>query len=193
MTSTPETFIQSNLTIEATGSTPTPSVVALNVTNKNGSTAATGLKLTPSRASTTATLTIDSQSSGDIIQVGLGANQTISSVMTQRSNESVPDGLKFSNDAEFVIPNDNYRPAPETGEDNRKDYEKIESYNVRISDLFKLAQNISNYDNVLSALCRSTIYQSSNISDTNDSAWINHYASLNTPQPPLPEPLPDSP
>ena len=125
-------------------------------------------------------------------------DQILSIGMEDRTTEETTDknclnGVKFSNDAEFVIPNDNYRPAPETGEDNRKDYEKIESYNVRISDLFKLAQNISNYDNVLSALCRSTIYQSSNVSDTNDSAWINHYASLNTPQPPLPEPLPDSP
>ena len=125
-----------------------------------------------------------------------GMNQTLKVNMTDRSNpSSTPpvvdnaymNGVKFSNDAEFTIPNPDYIDGATTPTEP-------ETLNVRISDLYKaynLIKHVQNYDNVISALCRASQSQLSSTSVTNDDAWIQRYAAINNPQDPLPTPLPD--
>ena len=180
MTTIRETFIKSDLIVEATtttGSSPTitPSHIALNTTNKDESTtpatAATGLKLTPSRTTdnnnvSTSTLAVESQTSGDLVKVTVGSTQHVVSNLAKRSSETAaPDGIKFSNDAEFTIVDDSSTTVT-----------------VRISDIWNALKSISQYDNVISALCRANRYQTSSDMKTYDEDWIERYATINTTQ-----------
>ena len=116
-----------------------------------------------------------------------GAEQTLTAPMIDRTNGTVTDteyvnGVKFSHDAEFTVPNPKYNPnaSPQTEEP---------TVNIRISDLYRLISNIQNFDNVISALCRANNFQLSNTSVENDAAWIQAYANVNTTQPVPPDPV----
>ena len=116
-----------------------------------------------------------------------GAEQTLTAPMIDRTTASVTDdeymnGVKFSHDAEFTVPNPKYDPNadPQTEEP---------TVNIRISDLYRLISNIQNFDNVISALCRANNFQLSNTSVENDAAWIQAYANVNTTQPLPPNPV----
>ena len=137
------------------------------------------MKLTPSRTTdnnnvSTSTLAVESQTSGDLVKVAVGSTQHVVSNLDKRSNETAaPDGIKFSNDAEFTIV------------DNSS-----ETVTVRISDIWNALKSISQYDNVISALCRANLYQTSNAMVTNDDGWIQAYANINkNPQSAAPQGL----
>ena len=211
---TPETFLASHLTLEkfntiapsGTSSTAVTPILSLNTSVPDASTK-TGYKIYPNASNSR--LVIDNQISSDpaTVQIGqvegskivfpatvtstlTGSEQTITTPMTQRTGTNVTDtdyvnGIKFSNDAEFTVPNPDYSSSTNPSEP--------ETVTVRISDIYKvmnLIKHIQNYDNVISALCRSANFQRSSTSVTHDAEWIQAYASINTDQPPVPDPAP---